>query len=335
MKPRLLVLDDYEGELAAASGMARMREMADVTILDRPLTDSDLPMLGDFQFLFALRERTQMDAAFFEACQNLELLLQSGGHAYHADTAEATKRGIVISLGRGATRTTKIMPELTFSLILGLMRRIYPITQQMQQGQWPEVIGQSVYGRTLGILGYGRHGKPIGKIARLFGMKIVAWDRGGDYSADEEDVVRLPLEDLLATSDIVSVHLKLSDASRGLLTGELLAKMKPTALFINTSRGAIVDEAALYELLRDEKIAGAGLDVFAVEPLSAESPLRTLPNVLLTPHIGWKVNIMLQEWVDMAADQLAAWLDYSLDQKVVLDTSAMQVARPRNGGIKA
>ena len=226
-----------------------------------------------------------------------------------------------------------IIPELTFALILGLARRLYPLHQKMSEGTWPEEMGNSIHGRTLGILGYGRHGKPIGRIARAFGMKIAAWDRGGDYSDDEPDVARMSLLDLMATSDVVSVHLRLSDESRGLISRELLYKMKPSSLFINTARGAIVDETALIDVLREGRIAGAGLDVFESEPLAADRPLRTLPNVLLTPHIGWKVSDLLHEWIDMAANQLESYLAGSLDPKVVLNPDALQVARDRMGGI--
>ncbi|MEM7110789.1 MAG: NAD(P)-dependent oxidoreductase [Chloroflexota bacterium] len=333
MKPKLLVLNDHEGVLAKAPAMAKLREMAEVVVMKRPLIPTDYPDLAQYQFMFALRERTQLDDTFFSHCTHLELLLQSGGHAYHLDREAASRRGIVVALGRGAKRPMIVIPELTFGLILGLARRIYPMHQQMANGEWPEVVGSSIHGRTLGILGYGRHGKPIGRIARMFGMKIAAWDRGGDYSDDEPDVVRLPLDELMATSDIVSVHLKLSDKSRGLISRELLNKMKPTALFINTSRGAIVDEAALADVLAEERIAGAGLDVFTVEPLAADSRLRTLPNVLLTPHIGWKVDDLLHEWMTMAANQLESYLAGSLDAKVVLNPEAFAVARARFGGM--
>ncbi len=191
--PKLLVLDDYEGQLAAAPAMNRLRELADVTILDHPL-------------------RTQMS-----------------------------------------------------------------------KGEWPMSMGSSLAGRTLGILGYGRHGRPVGRLAKAFDMNVIAWDRGSPYSSNDPGVERMPLDDLLAGSDIVSIHLRLSDESRGLINRDRIAKMKSGALLINTSRGAIVDEDALVEALQENRIAGAGLDVFAVEPLPASSPLRTMPNVLMTP----------------------------------------------------
>lgn len=333
MKPKLLVLNDHEGVLAVAPGMAKLRELADVTIMNRPISPTDYPNLAQYQVMFALRERTELDDAFFSHCTNLELILQSGGHAYHLDREAASKRGIVVALGRGAKGPVNVMPQLTWSLILGLTRQIVPVHQSMQRGEWIESVGGSIYGRTIGILGYGRHGKHIGRIAREFGMKIAAWDRGGDYSDDEPDVTRLSIESLFETSDVVSIHLKLSDKSRGLITCDLLNRMKPSALFINTSRGAIVDEAALVEVLREGRIAGAGLDVFAVEPLAADSPLRTLPNVLLTPHIGWKVNDVLQEWVGMAADQLEAYLANSLNPNVVMNLESVDASRNRLGGV--
>jgi phosphoglycerate dehydrogenase-like enzyme len=330
---RLIVLDDYEGQLTGAPAMSRLRKLADVVVLDRPLYPSDLPDLKNYQVLMALRERTQLDEKFFAACTNLELVLQTGGHAYHLDKAAATKRGIIVALGRRVIRPTVVVPELAFGFMLGLIRRIHPLTTQMSKGEWPQAMGGSLAGRTLGILGHGRHGRPVARIAAAFGMNVVAWDRGSSYETDDPRVKRMSLEDLLAGSDIVSVHLRLSEESRGLLNRERLAKMKPTALLINTARGAIVDEDALIEALRENRIAGAGLDVFAIEPLPASSPLRTLPNVLLTPHIGWKVDEVLHEFVEIAAEQLAAWLDGQLSIAEVLNPEAASATRECMGGI--
>ncbi|MEM9775615.1 MAG: NAD(P)-dependent oxidoreductase [Chloroflexota bacterium] len=334
-KLNLLILDDNEGELAAAPAVEKLRELANVTIMNRPITAEDYDDLAKYHTFFALRERTKIDADFLDQFPNLELILQSGGHAYHLDRAAASERGIAVALGRGAKQPMIIMPQLTWGLILALNRQLLPIHRQMEKGEWPDVIGSSLHGKTLGILGYGRHGKPVAEVGRIFGMKIATWDRGGDYSNDEEDVTRLPLDELFASADVITVQLKLSDESRGLITRELLEKMKPTAYFVNTSRGAIVDEAALADVLAAGKIAGAGLDVFAHEPLAADSPLRSLPNVILTPHIGWKVNTTLHEWMGMAADQLEAWLNGALDPKIVMNPEAMEVDRIRHGKIKA
>ena len=165
-------------------------------------------------------------------------------------------------------------------------------------------------------------------------MNVVAWDRTGTSPAsDSFGVRRLSLDELLAISDVVSIHLRLSDESRGLLNRERLWKMKPGAILINTSRGAVVDESALIEALRQKRLGGAGLDVFVTEPLPAASELRTLPNVLLTPHVGWKVQDVLHEFVEIAADQLASWLDRKLASSEVLNPGAMAVSRERSGGL--
>lgn len=163
-------------------------------------------------------------------------------------------------------------------------------------------------------------------------MRVVAWDRtGSSPGSDAFGVNRMPLDNLLAISDVVTIHLRLSDESRGLLNRETLGKMKPGAILINTSRGAIVDEPALIEALREKRLAGAGLDVFSTEPLPETSELRTLSNVLLTPHIGWKVRDVLHEFVEIAADQLEAWLGTGLSRAEVLNPGAIEVARKRSG----
>jgi phosphoglycerate dehydrogenase-like enzyme len=333
-KIRLLVLDDYESELANAPDMSRIRELADVKILDHPLAAEDHQLLKETQILLALRERTKLDRPFFEACPNLELVLQTGGHAYHVDKEAATQLGVVIALGRRVSKPTIVVPELVFALLLGLVRQIYPLATEMKNGGWPEGMGDSLAGRTMGILGYGRHGRPIARLAQAFGMKVVAWQRVPSTSQEDEfGVRRLPLDEVLSISDVVSVHLRLSEESRGLLSREKLRKMKPGAILINTSRGAIVDEAALIEALQETRLAGAGLDVFTVEPLPASSPLRSLPNVLLTPHVGWKVRDVLHEFVSIAANQLDLWLQAKLPADETLNPDAIEVERKRSGGL--
>ena len=328
----MIVLDDYEGELAMAPAMMRIRQLADVRVLDRPVQPDDHPILKDMQVLLALRERTTLDARFFEACPNLELVLQTGGHAYHIDQAAASRQGIVIALGRRVSKPTVVIPELVFALLLCLVRQIQPLASEMRNGGWPGLIGGSLAGRTLGVLGYGRLGRPVARLAEAFGMRVVAWDRTGSASdSDPFGVRRLPLDELLAISDVVSIHLRLSDESRGLLNRERLWKMKPSSLLINTSRGAIVDEPALIEALRENRLAGAGLDVFSTEPLPPASELRTLPNVLLTPHVGWKVRDVLHEFVEIAADHLESWLTTGLSSGEVLNPEAMSVERERLG----
>ena len=259
MVPRLLVLDDYEGRIAGAPAMARLRELAEVTVLDRPLGDGDLDDLAGVRVLLAIRERTRLDASLLERLPELELVLQTGGHAYHVDQEAATGRGIVVALSRRARMASASVPELTFALMLAVLRRIHPLAGELAAGDWPEAMGGTLAGRTLGILGLGRHGRPVARIAAAFGMGVLAWDRtpGRAYPDDEPVAERLPLDDLLARSDVVSVHLKLSPESTGLLDPDRLARMKPGAILVNTARGAIVDELALVEALR-RRPAGRG-----------------------------------------------------------------------------
>jgi phosphoglycerate dehydrogenase-like enzyme len=335
MAPRLLVLDDDEGRIAGAPAMERLRELAEVTVLDRPLGDSDGDLLAGVRVLLAIRERTRLDDALLERLPDLELVLQTGGHAYHVDQEAATRRGIVVALSRRARMATASVPELTFGLLLAVLRRIHPLAAEMAAGAWPPAMGGTLAGRTLGILGLGRHGWPVARIAASFGMLVLAWDRnrGRDYDDDEPVAERLPLEELLERSDVVSVHLRLSPSSTGLLDRDRLGRMRPGAILVNTARGAIVDEQALLQALHSGRLAGAGLDVFATEPLAADHPLRTAPNVVLTPHIGWKVEEVFTEWAEIAAQQLAAWLDGRLPAAEVLDPAAAEVPRDRLGGL--
>jgi phosphoglycerate dehydrogenase-like enzyme len=332
MRPPLLVLDDVEGRIAAAPAMARLRELAEVTVLERPLRDGDL---AGVRVLLAIRERTRLDAALFDRLPDLELVLQTGHHAYHLDQEAATGRGIVVALSRRAQMASASVPELTFGLMLAVLRRIHPLAAELAAGEWPAAMGGTLAGRTLGILGLGRHGRPVARIAAVFGMVVLAWDRdrGREYDDDEPVAERLPLDDLLVRSDVVSVHLRLSPSSTGLLDRERLARMRPGAILVNTARGAIVDEPALVEALRGGQVAGAGLDVFASEPLPAGHPLRTAPNVVLTPHIGWKVDEVFAEWAEIAAEQLDAWLGGRLPAAEVLDPAAAEVPRDRLGGL--
>jgi phosphoglycerate dehydrogenase-like enzyme len=335
MRPRLLVLDDEEGRIAGSPAMARLRQLAEVTVLDRPLHDADPATLAGVRALLAIRERTRLDSSVLDRLPDLELVLQTGGHAYHVDQEAASGRGVVVALSRRAQMASASVPELTFGLMLAVLRRIHPLAAELAAGEWPPAMGRTLAGRTLGILGLGRHGRPVARIAAAFGMLVLAWDRdpGREYPDDEWVRQRLPLDDLLARSDVVSVHLKLSPSSTGLLDARRLARMPPRAILVNTARGAIVDEAALVDALQHGRLAGAGLDVFATEPLPADHPLRTAPNVVLSPHIGWKVEEVFAEWAEIAAEQLAAWLDGRLPAAEVLDPAAAEVRRERLGGL--
>lgn len=320
-RPRLLILDDWEGRLAAAAGTRRMREFADVVVLDRPLSDVADSFLAEVRVLMAVRERTHLDAATLGRMPALKLVLQTGGHAYHLDGDETHRRGIVVALGRQAQAPRAAVPELTFALMISALRHMGEAQKALIAGEWPVLIGRTLAGRRLGLLGTGRHGSRVADIARAFGMDVVAWARPGSEGADRS-IPRVGLNELLATSDVVSIHLRLSEDSFNLLDAITLRKFKHGAVLVNTSRGAIIDEEALAVVLRDGPLAAAALDVFAEEPLPAESPLRSLPNVVMTPHIGWTVEEVFDEFADIAAQQLADFLDNSLDPEQLLGKSA-------------
>lgn len=320
-RPRLLVLDDWEGRLAQASGTRRLRELADVELLDRPLAEVKDSHLADVRVLMAVRERTRLDAATLDRMPALELILQTGGHAYHLDAEAARERGIVVTLGRRAVGPRAAVPELTFALAISALRRMPQAQRAMNAGDWPALTGRTLAGRRLGLLGTGRHGARVARIAEAFGMDVVAWARPGSPGADSS-IPRIDLDELLSTSDVVSIHLRLSEDSHGLLDARALARCKPGAVLVNTSRGAIVDEEALVSALRAGPLAAAGLDVFTTEPLPVDSPLRSLPNVVLTPHIGWTVEEVFDEFAKIASEQLADFLAGSLDSAELLPGAA-------------
>ncbi|WP_181193177.1 NAD(P)-dependent oxidoreductase [Prauserella shujinwangii] len=308
----MLILDDWEGQIRKAAGTDRLRELADVTVLDGPLADVPDRELADVRIVLAVRERTRFDAATLDRLPKLELILQTGGHAYHIDADEAARRGIVVPLWRSHDACEAAMRELTFGLMIAALRNFPLAGQAMRDGQWPGILGGTLRGRRLGILGMGLQGAAVARLAKAFDMDVVAWARSGARAEPADGVPRLPMDELLATSDIVSVHLRLSEESRGLLDGAKLKAMKPGSVLVNTARGAIVDQDALVDALRHGPLRAAGLDVFAEEPLPADSPLRTLPNVVLTPHIGWTVREAFAEFAEGAAGQLEDYLEFRL-----------------------
>lgn len=333
IRPQLLVLDDWEGRLAGSPGVERLRQLADVTVLPGGLDECPPRLRESAEVVMAIRERTRFDAATFDLLPRLRLVLQSGGHAYHLDAEEARRRGIQVTLGRGSRFPRAAVPELTFALMIAVMRHLPEATRQMDAGAWPASTGRALAGKRLGLLGTGRHGSRVATIAQALPMEVVAWARPGSSGADTS-IPRVELDELLATSDVVSVHLAVSAQTRGLLNRERLRAMKPRSVLINTSRGAIIDEDALVEVLRDGPLAGAGLDVFTTEPLPGDSPLRQLSNVALTPHIGWTVEEVLEEFADIAADQLHDYLHGVLDPAQCLPGTVPAGPKEQSRGVR-
>lgn len=323
--PAVLILDDYEGLMAKAPGTARMRSHAEVRVLNRPLAEAPEDELVDVSAVVALRERTRFDVALLRRLPNLELVLQTGAGANHIDSAAMSQRGVVVALGKAATVGTAAVPELALGLMVASMRHFPAAERARTTDGWPVLIGRTLSGRRLGILGMGRLGSQVARLGRALGMEVVAWDRRGEDAGDA--IERLPLDELLSSSDVVSVHLKLTPQSRGLLDEARLRSMRPGSILINTSRGLILDEEALVDALINGPLAAAGLDVFVDEPLPAGHPLRALPNVVLTPHVGWTVEEAFTEFAEIAADQLEAYRSARLSRRNLLDPDVTPTGR--------
>jgi phosphoglycerate dehydrogenase-like enzyme len=325
--PRLLVLDDREGLVRVSPGVAALRERCRVTVLDQPLDGIGDAELADVRLLMAIRERTPLDAATLNRFPALELILQTGSHAYHVDASELARRRVPLALGRRGQVVRSAVPELTLLLMLACVRRIGEASRAMAAGEWPALVGGTLAGRRLGVLGLGRHGRRLAALASALDMDVAAWDRSGEQEGTSspdgrpgpDGIVLLPMSTLLATADVVSVHLRLSDESRGLLGRDQLSAMKPGSVLVNTARGAVVDQDALVDVLRDGPLAAAGLDVFTDEPLQADHPLRSLPNAVLTPHVGWTVEEVFTESAAIAARQVGDYLAGRLDPDELLD----------------
>jgi phosphoglycerate dehydrogenase-like enzyme len=308
---KVTVLDDYQHALGSAAGIGRLREKAEVRVLSEKIDSEDalIRALEGSQAIIPIRERTKFPAALLQKLPDLELISQTGNHAYHIDVEAATRAGIVVALAPGGNSTT----ELAFGLMLAVMRRIPQSDHALRRGQWPLVLGYVLKGKTLGILGLGKIGTEIAAIGRAFGMNVIAW--GPTLTTERaaaSQATFMPLDDVMRTADVVSVHLTLSDRSKGLIDERRLRLMKKTAYLINTARGAIVDEPALVKILNERAIAGAALDVFVQEPLPPRHPLLELDNVVLTPHLGWPTDAGFEGFAENAVANILDYLDGKL-----------------------
>ena len=316
---KVAVLDDYHRVFDADPAIARLRRRVPVDVLAEKL--ASLERLRGYPILIALRERTRFDAAFFEALPGLELIAQTGNHAYHVDVAAATRAGVLVGMASSDTQSMAAVArstiELTFGLMLAVLRRIPQTDQAMKRGAWPSFAGRTLFGKKLGILGLGRIGREIALLARTFGMQVLAW--GPTLTAEraaQSGATFMELDALLGAADVVSVHLKLSDESRGLLSERRLRLMQPHAVLVNTARGAIIDEAALARILKEGTIAAAGLDVFAEEPLDPGSPLRRLDNAVLTSHLGWPADSTYRTMAEGMVAIIESYLDGRYDKAI-------------------
>ncbi|HEX4356698.1 MAG TPA: D-2-hydroxyacid dehydrogenase family protein [Pseudonocardia sp.] len=282
----------------------------EVTVFRDHLDDEDAlaRRLADFEIVVLMRERTPVRRSLLERLPALKLLVTTGMRNASVDVAAAVERGVLVCGTGGVGGGTA---ELTWALILGLARHVTEESAGLRAGgPWQRTVGLDLAGASLGLLGLGRLGAGVARIGHAFGMRVSAWSENlTEERAAEVGVRRAASKaELLATSDVVSIHLVLSDRSRGLLGASDLALLRPTAYLVNTSRGPIVDESALVEALRAGRLAGAGLDVFDVEPLPADHPFRTLPNVLALPHLGYVTQAGYEIFYREIVEDIAAYL---------------------------
>lgn len=301
---RVAVLNDIHHAYEETSGLRRLREHAQVEVFTEPL--SGPADLKGFDAVIANRERTLFTAQFMEQLPELRIIAQTGNHAYHIDLEAAERLGIVVAKATGGFCTSA--GEITFGLMMAIMREIPSVDSAVKRGEWPTPMTRVLRGKTLGIVGLGNVGRYVAQVAQVFGMNVVAW--GPRMTADDAMAVgatALELDDLMRQSDIVSIHATLAPESRGLIDARRLGLMKPSAYIVNTARGPIIDEAALVRTLAEGRIRGAALDVFDQEPLPQGHALTSLKNVILTSHIGWPTDEMYAQFADAAADALLDW----------------------------
>jgi phosphoglycerate dehydrogenase-like enzyme len=300
---KCVVLDDYQGVALSSADWSGL----DVTVLREHL-DDPVEALAEAQCVVIMRERTPFTAELFARLPNLRLLITSGMRNAAIDLAAAEERGVTVC-GTGSAKTPPA--ELTWALILGLARHLAVENAAFHSGgPWQSTVGVDLAGATLGLVGFGHIGRAVGRVGKAFGMDVVAWSQNLTADRVEPEGVRLAssLHDLLEHSDFASIHLVLSDRTRGLVDAAALNAMKPTAFLVNTSRAAIVDRTALLDVLRDKRIAGAGLDVFETEPLPPNDELRTLPNVLATPHLGYVTQANYRTYFQEAVEDIHAFV---------------------------
>jgi phosphoglycerate dehydrogenase-like enzyme len=318
MAVRLVVPDDLNDVYGKSPLFGRLRERCDVTIYTSlPITaDEAARRIADAEIVVANRERTPLKADVLDRAPKLRLIAQTGARGAHLDVPAATERGILIA-GTAGSRNVRSAGfnaastvELTIGLMIAATRRIPFGDAEVRAGRWSQFVGRELAGRRLGIVGLGRIGSRVAQIAQAIGMEVLAWSPNiTPERAAAAGVTSLPLDDLIGEVDVLSIHLQLTPMSRGLINRERLARLKPSALLVNTARGPIVDEEALVEMLQDGRLWGAALDVFGQEPLPPNHPLFSLPNVVLTPHVGWVAEDSYESFFEGIVENVEAYLD--------------------------
>ena len=306
---KVAILDDYQGVAEQLVDWSKFKNSCEIKIFNQPFENEDhaIENLKSFDALLIMRERTPMTKKLMDGCPNLKFIATSGMRNLGIDLEHAKSKGIIVSGSEGNKNPTA---ELTWALILGLARNIKQESENMYQGYWQTTIGFELKGKTLGVMGLGKLGSMVAKVGKAFGMEVIAWSENLKMAdAEKHGVMAVTKEELFEKSDFLTIHYLLSDRSRNLVKYDDISKMKKTAFIINTSRGPIINEDDLIKALQDEIIAGAGLDVYAIEPLPENHKLRFLPNVLLTPHIGYVTLDNYAKWYNQMAEDLQAFLE--------------------------
>jgi phosphoglycerate dehydrogenase-like enzyme len=315
---RCAILDDYLNVALKVADWSKVSDRVDVTVFNQPFanTETAASALKDFEIICAMRERTPFPRTMFAALPNLKLMITSGMRNAAIDMEAAKDHNVVLcgtQWGRDPTA------PLTMGLILELTRNIGRENARMHAGEpLQKFVGMEIEGRTLGVIGLGKLGTKVSKLAQAFGMNVIAWSPNlTPEKCAEVGVGYATKEELFATADIITVHVVLGPRSRGLVGREDLARMKPTAYLVNTARGPIVDEGALLEALTQKKIAGAGVDVFSVEPLAVDHPFRKLDNLVLTPHLGYVTEDSFRNHYRQMVEGIDAWFKGEAPRKLV------------------
>ena len=305
---KLAILDDYQGVALKMADWSAIRRQASIEVFSDTVADPDrlVKRLQPFDVLCVMRERTPLPRAILERLPQLKLIVSTGPKNGSIDVEAAKQLSIAVENTRGSL----VAPiELTWALIQASARNLTEEAASLRAGGWQRTVGDELEGKTLGILGLGKIGGKVAQIARLFGMEVITWsDRTTETDAAAAGARLVTKIELFREADILTIHLVLVEATRGLVGANELALMKRTAWLVNTSRGAIVDEEALVQALRDKTLAGAALDVFDVEPLPAPHPFRTLEKGVATPHLGYVSRQQYEVFYGETVKIVAAWL---------------------------
>ncbi|MFP2924579.1 D-2-hydroxyacid dehydrogenase family protein [Pyxidicoccus sp. 3LG] len=303
----IAILDDYQRVARGLADWSRLPAGSGLHVFDHHLADTEarVAVLQPFDVLVLMRERTPFPAALLERLPRLKLLVTTGGRNAAIDLEACRARGLTVC---GTGNVGAPTAELAWGLILALVKRIPVEDRALRTGTWQSGLTEGLAGKRLGLLGLGKLGGQMARVGAAFGMEVVAWSQNlTDARAAEVGARRVEKQELFSTADVVSLHLVLGERTRGIVGPAELGAMKPTAWFVNTARAGLVDEDALLAALREQRIAGAGLDVFSTEPLPAGHPLLSLPNVVLTPHLGYVTRENYAVFYRDALEDILAW----------------------------